>query len=70
MPHYERDKIGSMLVSAAENPPRKRWTRAECETLESAGIFDQQHVELVEGELIDKMRKTRPEIDAASLLTG
>jgi hypothetical protein len=32
--------------------------------------FDQQHVELVEGELIDKMRKTRPEIDAASLLTG
>jgi Uma2 family endonuclease len=53
-----------------QNPPRKRWTRAECKTLEAAGIFDQQSVELVEGELIDKMGKKRPHVDAASLFHG
>jgi Uma2 family endonuclease len=55
---------------AVQNPPRKRWTRAECEKLEAAGIFDQQRVELIEGELIDKLVKTRPEIDTASLVIG
>jgi Uma2 family endonuclease len=51
-----------------QNPPRKRWTRAECQALEAAGIFDQQRVELVEGELIDKMGKDRPHVDALALL--
>jgi Uma2 family endonuclease len=55
---------------AVQNPPRKRWTRAECERLESLGIFDQQRVELIDGELIDKLAKTRPEIDASSLVIG
>ncbi len=36
------------------DPPRKRWTRAECSTLEAAGMFDQQPVELIEGELLLK----------------
>lgn len=46
---------------AAQYPPRKRWTRAECERAEAAGIFDQQHLELIEGELIDEtMSKNRP----------
>lgn len=58
------------MLASLQNPPRKRWTGAECELLEAAGIFDQQPVELVEGELIDKIGKTRPEVDAASLLTG
>jgi Uma2 family endonuclease len=53
-----------------QNPPRKRWNRAECQALETAGIFDQQRVELIEGELIDKMGKNRPHVDALALLFG
>lgn len=41
-------------------PLRKRWTRPECARLEAAGLLDEQHLELVEGELIDKMGKNRP----------
>lgn len=55
---------------AAQCPPRKRWTRAEYEKAEAAGVFDQQHIELVEGELIDKKMKNRPHVDAATLLFG
>jgi Uma2 family endonuclease len=51
-------------------PPRKRWTRAECEKAEAAGIFDRQRHELVEGELIVKMPKNRPHVDSATLLFG
>ena len=58
-------------VPAAACPHRKRWTRAECERLEALGIFEQQHLELVEGELIDKkMSKNPPHVDAAALLLG
>jgi len=53
---------------AAQCPPRKRWTRAECERLEALGIFEQQHLELIQGELIDKMGKNRPHVNAAALL--
>src|SRR5580704_6524546 len=52
-----------------QNPPRKRWNRAECERLEAACI-DLQHVELIEGELIVKMSKNPPHVDAAALLLG
>ncbi|MGH9719998.1 MAG: Uma2 family endonuclease [Bryobacteraceae bacterium] len=41
-------------------PPRKRWTRSECVTLEASGLWDQQHLGLVDGELISKMGKKRP----------
>ena len=41
-------------------PARKRWTREECVALEASGIWDQQHLELIEGELISKMGKKRP----------
>jgi|ERR1051326_1455952 Uma2 family endonuclease len=51
-------------------PPRKRWTRAECAALEAAGIWDQQKLELVEGELISKMGKNRPHVIALTLLQG
>jgi Uma2 family endonuclease len=46
------------------DPPRKRWTRAECAALESSGLWDQQHLELVHGELISKMGKKRPHVNA------
>ncbi|MBM3764901.1 MAG: Uma2 family endonuclease [Acidobacteria bacterium] len=37
----------------------KTWTRAEVEILESTGLFEGRHFELIEGELIDKMGKNR-----------
>jgi Uma2 family endonuclease len=45
-------------------PRRKQWTRAECASLEASGLLSQQHLELVEGELIDKMGKNRPHVNA------
>ena len=50
------------------DPPRKRWTRAEVQVLEAAGMLDTTHLELIEGELINKMGKRRPHGDSASLL--
>jgi Uma2 family endonuclease len=47
-------------VPVAQGPRRKLWTRAECEELDAAGVFEHQHLELVEGELIDKMGKNGP----------
>jgi hypothetical protein len=46
------------------DPPRKRWTRTECATLESLGLWDQQRLELVHGELISKRGKKRPHVNA------
>src|ERR1700734_3983830 len=64
-----RIEIG-LMSAALQNPPGKRWTRAECERLEAAGVFDQQRVELIEGELIVKMSKNRPHVNTAALLTA
>jgi len=55
---------------ASPEPPRKKWTRAECAALEAMGLLDQQRLELIEGDLINKMGKKRPHVDAASLLSG
>lgn len=46
--------------STPEQPPRKRLTRQECVVLEESGLWNQQHIELIEGELISKMGKKRP----------
>jgi Uma2 family endonuclease len=43
-------------------PRRKRWTRAECAILESSGIWEQQKLELVDGELISKMGQNPPHV--------
>jgi Uma2 family endonuclease len=50
------------------NPPRKRWTRQECASLDASGLLDQQHLELVEGELIDKMGKNRPHVNGLAVI--
>ena len=39
---------------APQYPPRKRWTREECEAYQRAGFWDGQHYELINGELINK----------------
>ena len=51
-----------------DHPPRKLWTRAECEALETAGLLDGQHLELIEGELINKMGKKLPHVVFLRLL--
>ena len=45
-------------------PPRKRWTRADYEALASSGVFADEHLELVAGELISKMGKKRPHVNS------
>ena len=37
--------------------PRKKWSREEVCVLESTGLLDGQHLELIEGELFNKMGK-------------
>ena len=49
-------------------PPRKRWTRLECDALAESGVLDCQKLELIEGELIDKMGKKRPHVNSVTLL--
>jgi len=49
-------------------PPRKIWTRAGRATLEASGLLEGQHLELVEGELISKRGKKRPQVNALTLL--
>jgi Uma2 family endonuclease len=51
-----------------QDPPRKRWTRAECAALEESGLWDQQHLELVQGELISKTGKNRPHVNTLTRL--
>jgi Uma2 family endonuclease len=67
MPAFLTERLSPPIP---QNPPRKRWTRAECDAVEAAGIFDLEQIELIEGELIDKMGKNRPHVDAAALLIG
>ena len=50
-------------------PPRKAWTRRECEFLSKHGFFDGQRYELVEGELINKMGQNPPHAHAITILT-
>src|SRR5580700_3557766 len=50
------------------DPRRKRWTRSECSALAESGVLDYEHLELIEGELIDKMGKNRPHVNSATLL--
>jgi Uma2 family endonuclease len=57
-------------VEKAASPKRKRWTRAECDSLDALGLLNEQHLELVEGELIDKMGKNRPHVNALVLIQG
>jgi Uma2 family endonuclease len=49
-------------------PPRKRWTREQCAALESSGLFEQERIELIDGELISKMGKNRPHVNASMLV--
>jgi len=56
-----------MDLPAQWDPPRKFWTRAEYEEL-SSSLLDGQRLELVKGELIDKMGKKPPHRNSVALL--
>lgn len=43
--------------------PHKTWTRDEVAVLESTGLFDGTHFELIDGELIDKIPKNRRHVN-------
>ncbi len=47
---------------------RKRWTRDEVSALEHAGLLAGQHLELIAGELLNKMGKNRPHVNATTRL--
>jgi len=50
----------ALYIPAQTCPPRKKWTRAECAALEGTGVWNQQHLELIWGDLINKMGKKKP----------
>ncbi len=52
--------VEALHIPAQTNPPRKRWTREECSAFEPAGLRNSERLELIWGDLIDKMGKKRP----------
>jgi Uma2 family endonuclease len=51
-----------IIAPTPDQPPRRRWTRAECELMASVGLLDGERLELIDGELIRKMAKNDPHI--------
>lgn len=49
-------------------PPRKLWTQAALSALEADGLLAGQHLELIQGDLINKMGKKWPHVSAVTLL--
>jgi hypothetical protein len=51
------------------DPPRKRWTREDCAALQATGLWNLNHLELIEGELINRrMGKNRPHINVFTIV--
>jgi len=59
---------GAPQIPPPPVPPRKRWTRQQCAPLEASGLFEQERLELVDGELISKMGKNRPHVIALTFM--
>jgi hypothetical protein len=55
---------------APPDPPRKRWTRVECDVLEASGLLDQESLELVEGDLIRRAGRKRPHVNSLTEVHG
>lgn len=62
------EAIASPERIAPGYPPRKRWTRADCQSLEASGLWDRERLELIEGDLISKMGKNWPHVNATALV--
>jgi Uma2 family endonuclease len=68
-----RNLMPTLITDAPEipppvAPPRKRWTREQCAPLEASGLFERERLELIDGELISKMGKNRPHVNAFRLM--
>jgi hypothetical protein len=68
-----KSPMSILLTNSPEIPPlpvplRKRWTREQCAPLQSSGLFEREKPELVDGELISKMGKNRPHVNAFRLM--
>jgi len=53
-----------VLRTSPTDESRKRWTRSEVSALEATGLLAGQRVELIGGELLNKMGKNRPHVNA------
>lgn len=60
--------VSTPALPPSLDPPRKRWTREECDALDAAGLLQGQKLELIDGELISKMGKNRPHTNALILM--
>jgi Uma2 family endonuclease len=56
------------IAPTPDQPPRRRWTRAECELMASMGLLDGERLELIDGELLRKMGKNNPHVWTVMLL--
>jgi Uma2 family endonuclease len=56
------------VMPPPQAPPRKRWTREQVAAAEASGIFDGEKLELINGELIDKMPKNWRHVETLMLL--
>lgn len=50
------------IILPPDQPPHRRWTRAEWEFMASTGLLDGERLELIDGELIKKMPKKNPHV--------
>ena len=56
-------------IAAPLDPPRKRWTREECEVMVKSGL-DIERWELIDGDLISRMSKNRPHVNVTAFLAA
>jgi Uma2 family endonuclease len=65
MPTFVAEPV---YIASPTDRSRKRWTRDELKALERSGLLADQHLELIAGELLNKMGKNRPHVNATSKL--
>jgi hypothetical protein len=52
--------VEPVITTSPTDHSRKRWTRTEFNALENSGLLAGQHLELIGGELLNKMGKAEP----------
>ena len=58
------------MSTALLKPPLKTWTRSEIDALQEAGILQSTRLELIDGELFDKMGQNPPHASAVRRLAA
>ena len=69
MPTMLLSEPAEAVVDSASGPCRKKWTREEVAAIAESGAVDMQRLELVEGELLVKM-KNRPHVNVQHRIVG